>query len=786
MFVLCAAAAAAQQRIPHVAYVYPAGGQRGTSFEVRVGGEFLEGAANAYFAGGGLTAQVIDFARPLSGDKMNELREELKELEESHADGAPNPAVAKPAPDKQPSAPVAKKDASGAGAPPPAAAPVAAMPPPPPPVVKTPWTPEDRQRADELRKVLTEDARLRSAPALSHVVTLRVTIAADASLGNHELRLTTAQGLTNPLVFLVGDLPEVTTPYKHVAMPLAAGGGLPLSPQAQAEPSAAPRAITLPAVLNGQMMPGAVDKYSFHARKGQTIVIAAETRTLIPFISDAVPGWCQARLILYDPRGNELASADHFYFRQEPVIAPAIPEDGDYVLAVHDVLHRGREDFVYRIAVGESPWVTSIFPLGGHMNSRVRLELAGWNLKNRRFTPATGEAGVHTLSEGVQGWKANPVSFATDDLPEMTVRSSASSAKLTTIRLPVVLNGRIAHPGDVARFRFHANGGEDVVAEVEARRLGSPLDSLLTLTDARGKLLATNDDAPDPGTGALTHQADSRIAFHIPADGAYDLSLADTENNGGADFAYRLRVGPPQPDFDLRVAQSSISLRTGKSVPVLVRVIRRDGFAGAVSLSLGKAPTGVQLSGGTIPAGVDALRVTLTAPDQASPEPQPVEIQGQARIGERTVRHAAVFCDDQMQAFAWRSLVPAQQGTIWIYGNDHRSSFWRVPPQRIDLPVQGTAKVRIDVPRGQLNNRFQFALSDPPEGIALAGLDQSHGFIELTLRTDGKAKPGLAENLIFTATMQKSPNPADKSASPEKPVDLGFLPAIPFQVSSLR
>jgi hypothetical protein len=205
-----------------------------------------------------------------------------------------------------------------------------------------------------------------------------------------------------------------------------------------------------------------------------------------------------------------------------------------------------------------------------------------------------------------------------------------------------------------------------------------------------------------------------------------------------------------------------------------------------VSLSLGKTPTGVQLGGGTIPAGVDALRVTLTAPDQALSEPQPVEIQGQAQIGNNTVRHSAVFCDDQMQAFAWRSLVPAQQGTIWIYGNDHRSSFWRVPPQRIDLPVQGTAKVRIDVPRGQLNNRFQFALSDPSEGIVLAGVDQSHGFIELTLRTNGKTKLGLAENLILTATMQRNGNLPDKSASMDKPVELGFLPAIPFQVSSSR
>ena len=28
-------------------------------------------------------------------------------------------------------------------------------------------------------------------------------------------------------------------------------------------------------------------------------------------------------------------------------------------------IYRGREDFVYRITIGELPFVTSIFPLGG-------------------------------------------------------------------------------------------------------------------------------------------------------------------------------------------------------------------------------------------------------------------------------------------------------------------------------------------------------------------------------------------------------------------------------------
>ena len=39
------------------------------------------------------------------------------------------------------------------------------------------------------------------------------------------------------------------------------------------------------------------------------------------------------------------------------------------------------------------------------------------------------------------------------------------------------------------------------MAEVYARRLDSPLDSVLKLTDAAGKQLAFNDDHEDKGAG---------------------------------------------------------------------------------------------------------------------------------------------------------------------------------------------------------------------------------------------------------------------------------------------
>src|SRR5262249_3311269 len=145
-----------------------------------------------------------------------------------------------------------------------------------------------------------------------------------------------------------------------------------------------PIAVDLPAVLNGQMMPGAADPWRFHALKGQRLVAAAAARELIPYISDAVPGWFQAVITLRDAKGRELQTAGCYRFHPDPVMYYEVPEDGDYTLDIHDSIYRGREDFVYRVTAGELPFVTSVFPLGGKAGARTPVELLGWNLPSGR------------------------------------------------------------------------------------------------------------------------------------------------------------------------------------------------------------------------------------------------------------------------------------------------------------------------------------------------------------------------------------------------------------------
>ena len=182
---------------------------------------------------------------------------------------------------------------------------------------------------------------------LDETVTITMQTATDAQPGQREIRLLTAAGASNPLSFCIGTLPEQ-----------CANG------QAGKTLDTATR-VKLPAVLDGQILPGGVDHYTFDARRGARIVVAAQARALMPYIADAVPGWFQPVIAIYDPKGNEVAYADHFQFKPDPALSFEVPQDGVYLLEIRDALYRGREDFVYRATIGEVPYVTGIFPLGG-------------------------------------------------------------------------------------------------------------------------------------------------------------------------------------------------------------------------------------------------------------------------------------------------------------------------------------------------------------------------------------------------------------------------------------
>ncbi|MCY2926455.1 MAG: hypothetical protein NT031_13640, partial [Planctomycetota bacterium] len=325
-----------------------------------------------------------------------------------------------------------------------------------------------------------------------------------------------------------------------------------------------------------------------------------------------------------------------------------------------------------------------------------------------------------------------------------------------------------------------------IVAEVLARRLDSPLDSVLQLTDASGKQLALNDDQDDKASALETHHADSLLTPALPADGTYYLRLADTQHKGGPEYAYRLRVSAPRPDFALRVTPSSVILRRGGSAPLTVHALRHDGFAGEITLALKDAPAGFTLGGAKLPAGQDSVRVTISGPPWPHDEPIPLHLEGRAVINGESVTRPGVPADDVQQAFSYRHLVPAGELTASVIG---RARAWAnirlLTPTPVKFSPGGTVRVRAGIPLTIPQGTIHLELADPPEGISIADvLAAPNNTCEILFWADPqKTKPGLTGNLIVNILLERSVGASPSRPASSRRLPVGTLPAVPFKIA---
>jgi hypothetical protein len=732
IFLAVFAAAVRAQQAPHLSYVYPAGGRQGSTFTVVAGGQYFFSHTNFNVVMDSDLAdcKVIAYDRPLRPDEQQALKEEMNKFQDKRKSGIR-------------------------------------------------LTEPERARLEEVKTKLTRFGRRPANPALSEFMTLQFTLATNAEPGDHEIRVLTPGGLSNPLKFCVGTLPESSKPdWKALPKERAS-----TSPEL---PAPVDKIVRLPVTINGQAAPASADRYHFWARQGQQIILATEARRLMPYIADAVPGWFEAALTIRDSKGKEVASAERYRFRPDPVVHFNVPRDGTYTVEIHDSLYRGREDFIYRLTIGELPFVTSIFPLGGKIGDQTAIELTGWNLPENILTLDNSAAEPGVIS--IAGKFFNAVPFALDALPEIQSRATNHSSETAqVVMLPVIVNGRITRPGEQDVFRFDGRAGQRCVAEVLARRLDSPLDSYLRLTDAKGKQIAFNDDFEDKSFGLETHHADSYLMATLPENGTYFVHLGDTQGQGGPEFAYRLRLSEPRPDFALRLVPSSLSIRAGMSVPVTAVALRRDGFTNAIDLELRNAPPGFSLSGARIKENQEKEKFTLKATAQPSEKPVSMFVEGHAQIGGSLVTHDAVPAEDLMQAFIYQHLVASKALDVIVNGqarNFNRNAFKILTRTPVLIRPGEKTLVKVGVPSTMFTERFRLELSSASDGILLESVSPVDNGIELALTADAnKLRPGASGNLIVNVipkNLSISSNPKQSAKQPQRPA-VATLPAIPFR-----
>ena len=740
--------AAAQSRDPHIGYAYPAGGARGETIEVTVGGQYIRDAEMVYVAGEGVIAKVVGWYRPLTRGEYQDLSRQLQEEREFVQ---------------------AERLTSGS---------------------KEPITieelaercgiTEEQLKEMEIYRQRERDPKRQPNDQLAEEITLQISIAESAPLGSRELRLMTPDAMSNPIWFQIGRWPEFYETEPNDPQPDPAIGS------------------TLPAVINGQIYPGDVDRFSVHAQQGTKLVVRADVRKLMPYLADAVPGWFQAVLVLSDADGRELVYSDSFHFRQDPVLYYEVPEDGEYVVSIRDSIYRGREDFVYRLTLGEIPYIASSYPLGAPHNQETTVQLEGWNLPETELTVRPTRArrnvtqsfplpDVDDPSVGVSLY----VDRSTEHFDQEPNNTREGAQEIPEF---AVINGRIDEPGDVDVYRFEGSGR--LAVRVMARRAGSPVDSVLTVWDEEGRQIAYNDDLEDRSQALLTHHADSSLTVTLPKSGAYYVQIADAQNNGGSAFVYRMYVTVPQPDFELRVTPSTVIARPGTINPITVYALRSDGFEEDIQLALVDPPSGFVLDGATIPGGVDKLQCTLTVPPQARELPTQLEIEGQATVRGIRRKELAVPAENMMQAFIWYHLVPAEEWNVLINGRAGGK-----PP--VDFPTLAPASQRSRVqPRLKLlageptilparvidknvpPREIRLELREPPPGVTIEKVEAKPGRVEVVFQIDPEtAKVGTKGNLILQAFSEFTPRPTERNTNPDPQRRfLSYLPALPFEI----
>lgn len=474
----------------------------------------------------------------------------------------------------------------------------------------------------EARKVLVDGppgiaAELAVADkASAKQLKVKVIIDAKAPLGERELRIVTPGGVSNKVDLNVTFLPVA----------------------AEAEPNtpAKPLAVTLPATITGVINGGAdIDAFKFSAKKGERLVFEV--------FAQRMGSALDASLKLYDPAGREVARGEDD-IGTDALIAYEIPADGDYLLELNDLQYRGGGNYRYRINAGAIPYARAAFPMGGKRGSIVEVKLTGWNLpaasmKVDLTDKPVGRTQVFATPDGV----ANPIPFEVTDHSEfIEVEPNADHTQANVLSstpmsgdTPTIVSGVIEQPGDVDVFRFKIEKPVKLRFSVDAIRLGSSLDALITLRDAAGNVIARQDDAA-PGTDAAL------VRDFTPGD--YHVAITDLTSLGGPTFGYRLSIAPPAPptpDFSVRFFPDTIRLHRGGRTLVQCEVFRSGGFGGPVTIALKDPPAGVSAAPVEIPAGPASGLFVIEAKQDADLTSGSLQLIATGAAGETKIERTA-------------------------------------------------------------------------------------------------------------------------------------------------
>jgi hypothetical protein len=477
-----------------------------------------------------------------------------------------------------------------------------------------------------------------------NTVKARIRIAADAAPGRRLVRVAGGSaGLTNERPLFVGKLPELI----------------------EAEPNNAPdqpQPVAVPAVINARLQARLdIDCFRFEGKAGQSIVAAVLAHGMDSIVRDSfIGGFLDTSLELLDSQGQILAAAEDTV-GLDPVVNLKLPADGAYVVRVKAVAYAGARSAVYRLTLGEVPYITSVFPFGGQRGQTIAVELDGPNVpagSSQQVTIAADDPFLlQDLLPEIPGGGSQVLSLVRGDLPESReTEPNNDGAAAGSLPINSTVNARFEQPADEDWYRITAEAGKGVILETLAQRhLRAPVDTALEIFDAAGKKLAENDDG-QLFMGQVWHDfesADSRLIFQPPAAGEYFVRVTNGSGIFGKQSAYRLSLTPLAADFAVFQWPDAVPIwGDSNTATFITQVFTWGGLDSDVEIRVEGLPSGWQSSVSHLPAGYLRLYtntqignqalVTITSPkDAAVGTIVPFRVVARATHEGKTIEHAA-------------------------------------------------------------------------------------------------------------------------------------------------
>lgn len=245
----------------------------------------------------------------------------------------------------------------------------------------------------------------------------------------------------------------------------------------------------------------------------------------------------------------------------------------------------------------QAPTLTTPASLGGKRGTAVELTLTGTNLadptalllgvpakvsfvedkkpdpaklKVKVEIPADTPIGLYTVRVATKHGVSNMRPFVVDELPEVAeADGNRARDAAQVVKAPCVVTGKTdAEASDF--FKVAVAAGQRLTFEVLARRIGSPLDPIIVLHDAKTKRELVDLYADDtPGL-----QSDCRLTHTFKDAGEIIIEVRDSTYRGGNDYFYRLRVG----DFPGATTAFPLAVQRGKSADIGFTGPGMDGF----------------------------------------------------------------------------------------------------------------------------------------------------------------------------------------------------------------